>query len=438
MKPGMPLSLLAGAAFLAGCATEPASSRAQTPAPAPAQDRGRIYFYRTSRTGTQVLPAIELNGIVVGASKPRSFFFVDRPPGRYIVEVAGTVSKCAVTLDKGQKCFVRVDFPGKGTGETLGEVALAPVVTPLVLGLFGTLVLPGDTGGSISPAPVASATGESEILKCRDAGSYWSRLGDGGEIREAAASGDLPRVEALLKTNPALISLQDTSGRTPLFFAVASGYTNVPGWLLTHGADVNAATPDGSTALHWAAVYDQKVMAELLLADNAQVDARDHNGETPLHQAAANGSSDVAELLVAWHAEVEAKASAILHAGWTPLHFAARFGQKEVAAFLLAHGATVESRDGGGGTPLDEAAMQGDEVISALLLANKADVNTRNNAGVTPLHWAARYDQKEEAELLLAHGADVNALDNRGETPLWWARHNKAVAELLRQHGGHE
>jgi ankyrin repeat protein len=72
------------------------------------------------------------------------------------------------------------------------------------------------------------------------------------------------------------------------------------------------------------------------------------------------------------------------------------------------------------------------------LLANKADVNTRNNAGVTPLHWAARYDQKEEAELLLAHGADVNALDNRGETPLWWARHNKAVAELLRQHGGHE
>ena len=438
MKTGMTLWLLAGAAFLAGCATEPASRRAQTPGPALAQDRGRIYFYRTSRTGTQVLPAVELNGLVVGASKPRSFFFVDRPPGRYIVEVAGAASECALTLESGQKCYVRVDFPSKGTGETLGEIALTPIVTPLTLGLFDTLVLPGDPAGPISPVPVASATGEREMLKCRDAGSYWSSLGYGGEIQEAAASGDLPRVEALVKENPDLISLRDASGWTPLLFAVASGDTNVPGWLLEHGADVNAATHGGWTALHWAAVYDQKAMAELLLADKAEVDARDHNGETPLHKTAANGSRDIAELLVAGHADVEAKASAFPHAGWTPLHFAARSGQKEMAEFLLAHGARVDSRDSGGGTPLDEAAMQGDEVISALLLTNKADVNARNIAGSTPLLWAVLYDHKEEAELLLAHGADVNAMDNHGRTLLSRAQGHKAVAELLRQHGGHE
>jgi ankyrin repeat protein len=438
MKMGMTLLLFAGAAFLAGCATEPASSQAQTPVPALAQDRGRIYFYRTSRTGTQVLPAIELNGLVVGASKPRSFFFVDRPPGRYMVEVAGAESKCALTLDKGQKCYVRVDFPSKGTGEILGEVALTPMAIALTLVVFNTPLLPGGSAGPISPAHVANATGERKILKCHYAGSYWSSLGYGGEIQEAAASGDLPRVEALLKADPALISLQDASGWTPLFFAVASGYTNVPGWLLEHAADVNATTHGGWTALHWAAVYDQKVMAELLLADKAQVDARDNNGETPLHKAAANGSRDVAELLVAWHADVEAKASTFLHSGWTPLHFAAGAGEKEVAEFLLAHGAMVDSRNSGGGTPLDEAAMQGDEVISALFLSNKADVNTRNNVGATPLLWAVLYDHKEEAELLLDHGADVNAMDNRGRTPLWFARRDKALAALLRQHGGHE
>jgi ankyrin repeat protein len=44
------------------------------------------------------------------------------------------------------------------------------------------------------------------------------------------------------------------------------------------------------------------------------------------------------------------------------------------------------------------------------------------------------------AELLLANKADVNATNNNGETPLHLAalKGNKEVAELLRQHGGHE
>ena len=354
------------------------------------------------------------------------------------MEVAGAASKCALTLDKGQKCYVRVDFPSKGTGEILGEVALTPIVTALALGLFSTLLLPGGPAGPISPAPVASATGEREILKCRYAGSYWSSLGYGGEIQEAAASGDLPRVEALLKADPALISLQDASGWTPLFFAVASGYTNVPGWLLEHGADVNATTHGGWTALHWAAVYDQKVMAELLLADKA----RSMPGTTTERRRCTKRRPMGAEILLncSWPGMpmLRPKRPPSSTAGWTPLHFAAGAGEKEVAEFLLAHGAMVDSRNSGGGTPLDEAAMQGDEVISALFLSNKADVNTRNNVGATPLLWAVLYDHKEEAELLLDHGADVNAMDNRGRTPLWFARRDKALAELLRQHGGHE
>jgi integrin-linked kinase len=56
------------------------------------------------------------------------------------------------------------------------------------------------------------------------------------------------------------------------------------------------------------------------------------------------------------------------------------------------------------------------------------------------LHCAAAYNHKDIAESLLAYKADVNAMNNKGETPLHLAiaRGNKDVADLLRQHGGHE
>jgi ankyrin repeat protein len=41
-------------------------------------------------------------------------------------------------------------------------------------------------------------------------------------------------------------------------------------------------------------------------------------------------------------------------------------------------------------------------------------------------------------KFLFAHGADVNAKNQNGSTPLQMAARHKDIAELLRQHGGHE
>jgi hypothetical protein len=41
-----------------------------------------------------------------------------------------------------------------------------------------------------------------------------------GEIHDAAETGDLAKVKALLKENPALISSKDNFGKTPLHIAV--------------------------------------------------------------------------------------------------------------------------------------------------------------------------------------------------------------------------
>jgi len=67
-----------------------------------------------------------------------------------------------------------------------------------------------------------------------------------------------------------------------------------------------------------------------------------------------------------------------------------------------------------------------------------ADVNASNSSGWRPLHEAAEKGQKDVVKLLPANKADVNASDNDGLTPLHLAKGQEDVAELLRQHAGHE
>ena len=98
--------------------------------------------------------------------------------------------------------------------------------------------------------------------------------------------------------------------------------------------------------------------------------------------------------------------------------------------------------------PLHLAAEVGDKHTVEFLLARGADVNAYDSDGNPPLYYVARWGRKDTAEVLLAHGADVNAKDRRcQDTPLHWVvfdqKHThdttrSEVAELLRQHGGHE
>ena len=119
------------------------------------------------------------------------------------------------------------------------------------------------------------------------------------------------------------------------------------------------------------------------------------------------------------------------------IHHAAYDGDLDkVKALLKDNPDLVFSKDELGLTPLHTAAAGGHKEMVELLLAKKADINARNKNGMTPLHYAAADDLRGVAELLLANKADVNAKDNDGRTPLDVA--STDVAELLRQHGGHQ
>ena len=188
--------------------------------------------------------------------------------------------------------------------------------------------LPAQQGGQeistpIQPAPTASGKrGTSDTAMVT------------GEIYDAAGVGNLAKVQALLKSNPDLVSSKDNQYRTPLHYAADSGQKAVAELLLANGADVNAKDKNGWTPLHWAAERGHKNVAQLLLASKADVNAKNSTGATPLHFAAASNHKDVAELLLANGADVDATNSA----GVTPLHWAALYGNKAVAELLRQHG----------------------------------------------------------------------------------------------------
>lgn len=157
-------------------------------------------------------------------------------------------------------------------------------------------------------------------------------------IFEAAAIGDVPRVQELLGDDASL---------------------------------ANACAPDGFQPLGLAAFFRQPEVVELLLARGADVRAVAQNPfrVTALHSAVADGGhAAVATMLVRAGADVNARQQ---H-GLTPLHGAADSGDRLTVELLLEHGADPAATHDGGKTALDIAREKGHlDVIKAMEAAGR-------------------------------------------------------------------
>jgi len=192
---------------------------------------------------------------------------------------------------------------------------------------------------------------------------------DERKILEAAAKGDVKKVETLLRTKPKLVDSRSESGRG---------------------------------LLHLAASIRSLELAELVLRYKAEVNARDEVGETPLHVAAREGDQEVVRLLMVAGADVDAQG----HLRNTPLHEAAAFWRKGVAETLLANQAKVNAATRDGSTPLHLAVIHAPkdrQDMVALLLEKGADVNARVDQR-TPLSIAQDMGRADLVELLKKHG----------------------------------
>lgn len=157
-------------------------------------------------------------------------------------------------------------------------------------------------------------------------------------IFEAAATGQIERVRALIKNDASLANAFSPDGFTPLGLAVFFGHRETVETLLAAGAEVNTPSRESMkvTPLHSAAAARQVEIARLLIAHGANVNATQaESGFTPLHEAALNGNLEFARLLLDHGADVNAK----MKDGKTPLGFALEQNKSEMAAFLRERGA---------------------------------------------------------------------------------------------------
>jgi ankyrin repeat protein len=185
-------------------------------------------------------------------------------------------------------------------------------------------------------------TGESAILTAvyhrqKEIVNLLVARGASLSLFEAAAAGEVERVERLVAGDPSTVNTYSADGWTPLHLAAFFGHAKIAELLLNTAADVAARSrnPNGNTPLHAALAGNHKMVAGLLIGHGADVNASDREGWRPLHLAAHNNNVDVMKTLIAQGADVAAQNGA----GLTALSLAQEKNHREAAALLRRHGA---------------------------------------------------------------------------------------------------
>ncbi|THF69281.1 ankyrin repeat domain-containing protein [Deinococcus sp. Arct2-2] len=151
-------------------------------------------------------------------------------------------------------------------------------------------------------------------------------------VFEAAATGELDALRALLNTDPTSVNAVSADGFTPLGLAAFFGREAVAAELLARGANVNAVSTNAMNVqpLHSAVAGNHTGLTRLLLAHGANVNAVQQDGFTPLMAAAQHGNMALVQEMLAAGAD----AAAYTLDGRSAASIAQEEGHSELAALL--------------------------------------------------------------------------------------------------------
>ena len=266
-------------------------------------------------------------------------------------------------------------------------------------------------------------------------------------ITIAAARGDIERVKALLREDPALANDPLPCRKRPLSAALERGHRKIAHILLDHGAD--PSLPEGryapqGAALHAAARRNDFETAALLLKRGADPNSYINSGGSAVFAAkdhalrnlllSHGGTLDAFDLV--WEGDFDglmeiAKRDplAVARSGCGGCFAAVvKTENWEMLRALLKLGVRVPDLVTGCRTYLWHVPD-----MARLLLEHGMDPNLPNWQRVTPLHDICNRDGRNRpdpnrlqlADLFLEFGADINAIDEEyRSTPLGWAARN--------------
>lgn len=149
------------------------------------------------------------------------------------------------------------------------------------------------------------------------------------DVFEAARTGDVIRMETLIRMNPDTIRKINASGFSPLILAAYRNQLKTVEFLLQHGADVNGGSPEGPALL--GACYKGNVeLVEVLLNHKAEVNAQNSLGTSALMFAALSNNVNLVKLLLKNGAKKDLKEKT----GKTALDYAQANQSKELISLL--------------------------------------------------------------------------------------------------------
>lgn len=159
------------------------------------------------------------------------------------------------------------------------------------------------------------------------------------ELHEAAAVGDVARVQFLVGPNSALADSFSPDGFPVFALACFFGHLETARYLADKGADIHAAATNGTgyNALTAAVTAGHTEIVKWLLERGLDPNYRYGPGYSPLLTAAANGRLEIVKLLLAHGADLRATAND----GKSAVTLATERNHADVAEFLRARSATA-------------------------------------------------------------------------------------------------
>jgi hypothetical protein len=213
-------------------------------------------------------------------------------------------------------------------------------------------------------------------------------------IIKAAGDGDINTVQQLQAEGQNL-NEADSSGATPLMYAIWGGKVDLAKYLIESGADIKAKDSRGYDALSYAIDYKQFEIIKRLVDKGANLNSKDSSGKTSLARAVSYKNYELINTLLDKGADIESKDSL----GRTPL-FDAVLAVSNVTEANVFKRIASKANDI---TPRDEAVE-----VFKLLIKRNANVNAKDNESISVLEFALScYNQTDVVNELVNAGANL-------------------------------